>query len=41
VHLEGFPGHIALRIDVAVEGLAGRHPVEDLDAADLDKPIAA
>ena len=24
-----------------MEGLAGRHPVEDLDTADLDEPIAA
>jgi hypothetical protein len=33
--------HVAFRIDVAVKELSGRHPVEDLDAADFDDAIAA
>jgi hypothetical protein len=41
VHLLCLLRHLALRIDIAVEGLTGRHPIEDLDAADLDEPIAA
>ena len=41
VHLEGLVRHVALRIEVAVKHLAGRHAVEQLDAADLDQPIAA
>ena len=41
MHLERLARHVALGIDVAMERLAGRHAVEDLDAADLDKPIAA
>ena len=41
VHGKGFRRHVALGIDVAVKGLPGRHAVEDLDAADLDQPIAA
>jgi hypothetical protein len=41
MHGEGFGRHVALGIDVAVKSLAGRHPVEDFDAADLDQPVAA
>ena len=41
MHGEGFRRHLALGIDVAVEGLPGRHAVEHLDTADLDQPIAA
>jgi hypothetical protein len=41
MHGECFGRHVALGIDVAVKGLAGRHAVEDLDAADLDQPVAA
>jgi hypothetical protein len=40
VHLEGRGGHVALGVDVAMEGLAGRDTVEQLDAADLHHPIA-
>ena len=36
-----FRRHIALGIDVAVESLPRRHAVVDLDAADLDQPVAA
>jgi hypothetical protein len=41
MHREGFRRHIALGVDVAVKCLPRRHAVEDLDAADLDQPIAA
>jgi hypothetical protein len=41
VHGEGFGRHVALGIDMAVKGLAGRHAVENLDAADFDQPIPA
>ena len=40
VHRERFGRHVALWIEVAVKGLAGRHAVENLDAADLDQPVA-
>ena len=41
VHGESFRRHVAFRIDVDVKGLTGRHPVENLDTADFDQPIAA
>ena len=41
MHVKGLRRHVALGIDVAVKGLPGRHAVEDLDAADLDQPVAA
>ena len=41
MHGKGFRRHVAFRIDVAVKGLAGRHAVEHLDAADFDQPVAA
>ena len=41
VHGKRFRRHVALGIDVAVKRLPGRHAVEDLDAADLDQPVAA
>jgi hypothetical protein len=41
VHPEGLLGHVALRIDVTVKRLPGRNRVEQLDAADLNQPIAA
>ena len=41
MHGKRFRRHVALGIDVAVKGLPGRHPVVDLDAADLDQPVAA
>ncbi len=41
MHGESFRRHVALGVDVPVKGLAGRHPVEDLDTADFDQPIAA
>jgi hypothetical protein len=31
--------HVALGIEIAVEGLAGWNPVDQLDAADLDQPM--
>ena len=31
----------ALGIEIGVEGAAGLHPVDHLDAADLDQPVAA
>src|SRR5262249_35797165 len=37
---EGFLGNVALGIDIAVEGRAGRNAIEQLDAADLDQPMA-
>ena len=40
VHLEGGLRHVAFRIEVAVERLAGRKAIDQLDAADLDQPIA-
>ena len=41
VHRERLGRHVALGVDVAVKGLPGRHAIENLDAADLDQPIAA
>ena len=41
MHGKRFGRHIALGIDVAVKSLAGRHAVDDLDAADLDQAVAA
>ena len=41
MHVKCFRRHVAFGIDVAVEGLSRRHAVEDLDAADLDQPVAA
>jgi hypothetical protein len=40
MHRERFGRHVTLRIEVAVKRLAGRHPVENLDTADLDQSIA-
>ena len=40
VNLERGSRHLALRIDVAVEALAGGNLVVELDAADLDEPVA-
>ncbi len=37
---EGALGHVALGIHVAMEVLSGRKAVEQLDAADLDQPVA-
>ena len=37
---EGFRRHLALRVEIAVEGRAGRDPVEQLDAAELDQAMA-
>ena len=41
MHRKCFGRHVALGIDIDVVALAGRHPVENFDAADLDQPIAA
>src|ERR1700756_4891446 len=40
-HGKGLRRHIALGIEIAMEGLARRHAVEDLDTADLHEAIAA
>ena len=39
VNGEGLGRHLALRVEIAVEGRAGRNPVEQLDAADLDQAV--
>jgi hypothetical protein len=41
MHGKRFRRHVTLGIDVAVEGLPRRHAIVDLDAANLDQPIAA
>jgi hypothetical protein len=41
MHRECFRRHVALWIEMPVKGLAGRHAIEDLDAADFNQPIAA
>ena len=40
VHLEGGLRHVAFRIEIAMERLAGWKAVDQLDTADLDHPIA-
>ena len=40
MHREGAGGHVALGIDIAMKGLAGGKAVHQLDAADLDDPVA-
>ena len=40
MHREGFGGHVAFRIDVFVECVAGRQMVDQFDAADLDHAVA-
>ncbi len=40
VNLEGLFRHVAFRIEVAVKRLAGRKPIDELDAADFDHAIA-
>ena len=40
MHGEGFGGHIPLGIEMPMKGLAGRHAIEYLDAANLHQPIA-
>ena len=37
----GLERHVAFGIEIGVEVAAGLDPVEDLDAADLDHPVAA
>ena len=41
VHRERFRRHVAFGVDMAVEGLARRHAIENLDAADLNQSIPA
>ena len=41
VHRLGFGRHVALGIDEAMELAPRRDAVEELDAADLDQPVAA
>jgi hypothetical protein len=31
--------HVPLRIDIGVKGCASRYPIEQFDAAKLDKPV--
>ncbi len=40
VHRERLRRHAALRIEISVERLAGGDAVDQLDAADLDQPMA-
>jgi hypothetical protein len=40
VNLESRFRHVALRIEVAMKHFAGGKAIEQLDAADLDQPIA-
>src|SRR5262245_37615269 len=40
VHLERFPRHVALGIEIAVKGLPAGYPVDQLDAADLHHAVA-
>ena len=39
VHLEGPFGHVALRIDIAMEGLARGQMVDQLDTTDFDHAV--
>ena len=41
VHPLGFLRHVALGVEMALEALAGRDVVDQLDGADLDDPVAA
>ena len=41
VHHLGLERHVAFGIEIGVEMAAGLDAVEDLDAADLDHPVAA
>ncbi len=41
MHGKRFSRHVALGIEIPMKGLAGRHPVENLDAADFNQPVAA
>src|SRR5215471_12293671 len=41
VYRESLGRHVALRIEIAMEGLTRRDPVEQLDATDLDQAVAA
>jgi hypothetical protein len=36
---EGLCRHVPFGIEIAVKALSGRHPVEDLDAANFDQPV--
>ena len=36
MHAKGFLGHIAFRVDIDVEGAAGRDQIADFDRADFD-----
>jgi hypothetical protein len=40
VHREGFFWNVALGIDVLMESLAGRNPIEQFDASDFDQPVS-
>src|SRR5581483_5596331 len=40
VHRKGLRRYVALRIDVSVEGGAGRNAIEELDAAELHDAVA-
>jgi len=38
MHRECFRRHVALRIEMPVKGLPGRHAIDYLDAADFNQP---
>ena len=40
VHGESLGRHFALRIEMTVKRLSGRHAIEDFHATDLDQPVA-
>jgi hypothetical protein len=40
VHLEGLVWHVALGVEVAMPTAPGRDAIDQLDAADLDHPVA-
>ena len=35
----GLGGHVAIGVEIAVERLTGRDPVDHFDAADFDEPV--
>ena len=41
MHGERLGRYVTFGIDVSMKGLAGRHAIKNLDAADFDQPIAA
>ena len=39
MHIEGLDRHVAFRVEIAVERLAGGEAVNELDTPDLDQPM--